>query len=121
MDTIGLVVDIVFMVLFHPFAFLLYGLMTHFGRKIMAAHTHDTDNLPELTDYWKKNRINSLLTMIGAVVGYGLMAHFPDFDQMAPEIQNVVRGTAFGIGYMADNIADSIGQKALRKIQTDGG
>ena len=109
--------DAFFNTMFHPFVFLLYGLITHFGRKILAAATHGTDNLPSITDYWKKNRLNSLLSLIGAMVGYGLMAHFPDFDQMAPEIQNVVRGTAFGIGFMADNIADAVGQKALRKVQ----
>lgn len=106
---------VVFAILFHPFAFLVYGLFTHFGRKVMAATTHSTGNRPSITDYWKRNRLNSLMTLTGAIVGYGLMAHFPDFENMAPEIQNVVRGTAFGIGYMADNIADAIGQKALRK------
>jgi hypothetical protein len=120
MEILTTLVDTVFTVLFHPFTFLLYGLITHFGRKILAAKTHDTDNLPSLTDYWKKNRLNSLLTLIGAMVGYGLMAHFPDFDQMGQEIQNVVRGTAFGIGYMADSMADAVGQKALRKVQGEG-
>lgn len=109
--------DQIFNILFHPFAMLLFGLMTHFGRKVLAASTHGTDNLPSITDYWKKNCLTSFLTLIGAMVGYGLMAHFPDFDKMAPEIQNVVRGTAFGIGFMADNIADAIGQKAMRKVQ----
>lgn len=103
--------------LFHPFAMLGYGLITHFGRKVLAASTHGTDNLPSITDYWKKNPLNSLLSLIGAIVGYALFAHFPDFDKMAPDIQSVVRSTAFGIGFMADNIADAVGQKALRKVQ----
>lgn len=109
--------DQIFNILFHPFAMLLFGLMTHFGRKVLAASTHGTENLPSVTDYWKKNPLNSLLSIIGAIVGYALFAHFPDFEKMAPDIQGVVRSTAFGIGFMADNIADAIGQKALRKVQ----
>ncbi len=107
-------------ILFHPFAMLFFGLVTHFGRRVLAAATHGTGNLPSVTDYWKKNPLNSLLSVIGAIVGYALFAHFPDFDKMAPDIQSVVRSTAFGIGFMADNIADAIGQRALKKVGGDG-
>ena len=113
-------IDTIFNAMFHPFAFLLYGLMTHFGRKIVAALTHDAKNMPKLKDYWKSwhNRIKTVLSMVGGLVGYGLYAHFPDYYSMAPEIQRVVCGTAFGIGFMADNIADAIGDKTVNKIRS---
>ena len=109
--------DAIFNILFHPFAMLLFGLMTHFGRKLLAATTHGTDTTPCITDYWKKYPINSALSLLGAIVGYALFAHFPDFDNLAPDIQGVVRSTAFGIGFMADNIADALGEKALGKVK----
>jgi len=42
-------------VISHPFVLMLLGLMAHFGRKMLAAVTHGTDNKPCFTDYWKKN------------------------------------------------------------------
>ena len=112
-------INTIFDALFHPFAFLLYGLMTHFGRKIVAALTHDAKNLPKLSDYWKSwhNRIKTMMSLIGGLVGYGLYAHFPDYAQMAPDIQKIVCSTAFGIGYLSDNIADAIGDKAINRIR----
>ena len=112
-------IDQIFDALFHPFAFMVYGLMTHYGRKVLAAYTHDAKNLPKLKDYWKSwhNRIKTGLSAMGALVGYGLYAHFPEYGDMNPEIQRVVCGTAFGIGYMADNIADAIGDKTMSKIK----
>ena len=112
-------IDEIFDALFHPFAFLIYGLLTHFGRKIIASITHDTENRPHVKDYWKSwhNRIKTGVSTVGALAGYGLYAHFPDYASMAPDIQKVVCGTAFGIGYMADNIADAIGDKAINKIK----
>ncbi|MCR4319751.1 MAG: hypothetical protein NUV74_05370 [Candidatus Brocadiaceae bacterium] len=106
-----------FYILFHPFAMLGFGLITHFGRRVLAASTHGTENLPSITDYWKKNPLNSLLSIVGAIVGYALFVHFPDFDKMAPDIQNVVRSTAFGVGFLADNIADAVGQRVTDKIK----
>ena len=93
--------------------------MTHFGRKIVAALTHDAKNLPRLKDYWKSwhNRIKTMMSLIGGLVGYGLYAHFPDYAQMAPDIQKIVCSTAFGIGYLSDNIADAIGDKAINRIR----
>lgn len=112
-------IDQIFQAIFHPFAFMIYGLLTHFGRKILAAATHDTANKPKIKDYWKNwhNRIKTGLSATGALVGYGLYAHFPDYVNMAPEIQRVVCGTAFGLGYMADNIADALGDKAINRIK----
>lgn len=117
METLASLDKAIFGVLFHPLAFLLYGLITHFGRKVMAAATYGTENLPVISDYWRKNRINSILSIIGSIVGYGVFAHFPDFDKMAPDIQTVVRSLAFTIGFMADNMADAVGRKGMNKIE----
>ena len=108
-----------FNILFHPFAFLIYGLASHFGRKVLASVTHDTGNLPRVSDYWKdwQNRIKSIMSLTGALVGYGLYAYFPDYDQMAPDIQRIVCSTAFGIGYLADNIADALGEKVMNRVK----
>lgn len=104
----------------HPFIMLLMGLLTHFGRKMLAAAAHGTATPPCFSDYWRKQPIQSALAVIGALVGYSLFAYFPDFDKMAPDIQGIVRSTAFGVGYMADNIADAVGEKAFNKIKGQG-
>jgi hypothetical protein len=101
----------------HPFALMLMGLLAHFLRKIMAAVSHGTETRPCVTDYWKKHPIQSGISMIGAVAGYAMFAHFPDFNSMATEVQNVVRVTAFGIGFMADNVVDAVGDKAINRIR----
>lgn len=101
----------------HPFVLMLLGLMAHFGRKILAAVTHDAANKPCLTDYWRKNPIQTVISVTGALAGYAMFAHFPDFDKMSPEVQNVVRVTAFGIGYMADSVVDAVGTKTKTRIE----
>lgn len=104
-------------ILTHPFVLMLMGLLTHFGRKILAAVTHGSESRPCFTDYWKKQPIQTALSLAGALAGYAMFAHFPDFSNMAPDMQNVVRVTAFGIGYMADNVVDAVGDKTMAKIK----
>lgn len=104
-------------VLCHPFTLTLMGLLAYFGRKVLAAATHATENKPCFTDYWRKHPIQTVLSVTGALAGYAMFAHFPDFQNMAPEVQNVVRTTAFGIGYMADSVIDAVGDKAMSKIK----
>ncbi len=104
----------------HPFVLVIMGLFAHFGRKMLAAASHGTESRPCLTDYWKKNPVQSGVSLVGAVAGYAMFAHFPDFDQLTPEVQNVIRVTAFGIGYMADNVVDAVGDKAMSRIRGGG-
>lgn len=101
----------------HPFVLMLLGLLAHFCRKVLAAATHDTNNKPCFTDYWRKNPIQTVISMTGAFAGYAMFAHFPDFAKMTPEIQNVVRVTAFGIGFMADSVVDAVGTKTRNRIE----
>lgn len=110
-------IDAFTQIIAHPFVLMLLGLLSHFGRKVLAAATHGTENRPCFTDYWKKNPIQTALSLSGAIAGYAMFAHFPDFDKMGPEIQNVVRVTAFGIGFMADNVADAVGTKTKNRIE----
>lgn len=108
--------DIVLLIT-HPFALVIMGLLAHFLRKVLASISHGTDNRPCLTDYWKKNPIQSSISVLGALAGYAMFAHFPDFSLMAPDVQNVVRVTAFGIGYMADSVVDAVGEKAVNRVK----
>lgn len=103
----------------HPMVLMLMGLAAHFGRKVLAAVTHGAQRRPCLTDYWKKNPIQSGISLIGAFAGYAMFAHFPDFDSMNSEVQNVIRVTAFGIGYMADSVVDSIGTKTKNRLENE--
>lgn len=109
--------NLITQVISHPFILMLLGLMAHFGRKVLAATTHGADNKPCFTDYWKKNPIQTVISVTGALAGYAMFAHFPDFERMTPEIQNVVRVTAFGIGYMADSVVDAVGTKTKKRIE----
>lgn len=110
-------IDTVAQSIAHPFVLMLLGLLAHFGRRVLAAVTHDTANKPCLTDYWRKNPIQALISVTGALAGYAMFAHFPDFEKMSPEIQNVVRVTAFGIGFMADSVVDAVGTKTKNRIE----
>lgn len=111
-------IDMFVSIIAHPFVLMLMGLASHFGRKMLAAATHSTGNMPCITDLWKKQPIQTFLSLVGATAGYVLFAHFPDFNDMAPQIQNVVRGTAFGIGFMADSVADAIAIKTKKRIES---
>ena len=104
------------MMTFHPFTFLLAGIMVHFGRKVVASRMHESDKIPCITDYWKKNPVQSALALIGAYIGYGLFVAGPDFEKADPQLLNMARMTAFGVGYMADNISDAIGAKVANRI-----
>lgn len=98
----------------HPFAMLLYGLLTHFIRKRLANVTHETEERACITDYWKAHPLQSMISVVGALVGYALLvgATIPADEQ----VLQLMRMTAFGVGYMADNMADAIGEQTIRKV-----
>lgn len=98
----------IYMLMFHPMTFLIAGVITHFGRKVIASRMHESDKTPCITDYWKKNPTQSALALIGAYIGYGLFVDGPDFSKVDQQLLNMARMTAFGVGFMADNIADAI-------------
>jgi hypothetical protein len=104
-------------ILTDPFVLMILGLFAHFLRKIIAGATHEGAKIPTVIGYWFRNPAQSAFAFIGALAGYAMFAHFPDFNSMAPDIKNVVRTTAFGIGYMADNMVDAIGGKTMDRIR----
>lgn len=83
------------------------GMATHFGRKVLASLSHGTEKRPCITDYWKQYPIQSVLALVGAYTGFLVLYG-------TPELTRVV---AFGLGYMADNIADAIGERAIAKVR----
>lgn len=104
-------------VITHPFVLMLMGLFSHFGKKTLAAMANEAEVRPCITDYWKKQPIQTSLAFIGALAGYAMFAHFPDFPDMSPDMQGVVRVTAFGVGYMADSVVDVVSDKVVTKIR----
>jgi hypothetical protein len=104
-------------ILTDPFVLTILGLLAHFLRKLIAGATHENAKVPSIVEYWFKNPAQSAIALIGAIAGYAMFAHFPDFNSMAPDIKNVVRTTAFGVGYMADNMVDAIGGKTMDRIR----
>lgn len=101
----------------HPFLLFFYGILTHFAVKMFAAFSHDTTSEPCLKDYIMKRPLRTTITILGGLLGYSQVAHYPDFANMAAEIQTSIRFLAFGIGFTADRVADSAGEAALTKIK----
>lgn len=83
------------------------GMATHFGRKVLASMAHGAKKRPCVTDYWKSHRIQSALALVGAYTGFLVLYGTPE----------MTRVVAFGLGYMADNIADAIGERAVNKLR----
>jgi hypothetical protein len=102
---------------FHPFFCMLYGLLFHFLTKVAGAINHGSSGRPCLTDYWMKHPIQSGMSLLGAFIGYATLAHFPEFEHMAPDVQNTIRVAAVGVGFMGDRVVDAIGRRTERKIE----
>lgn len=83
------------------------GMATHFGRRVLASMTHGAKKRPCITDYWKQYPIQSVLALVGAYTGFLVLYGTPE----------MTRVVAFGLGYMADNIADAIGDRAIAKMR----
>src|SRR3990167_2838866 len=98
--------DQIIEVMFHPFFMLIYGMLAHFARKVIAAQAHQSDRRPCITDYWKHNPMQTIVSLTGALAGFGALYGSPELTKL----------TAFGIGYMADNLADAVGEQTLKKV-----
>lgn len=101
-------------VIFHPVMMLIYGIGIHFLRKMAAAKMHSTGSTPCITDLWKQQPFQTAISLMSAGIGYVVLVHAPDFSDLSPQVQNMVRINAFGIGFMCDSVADAIGEKAIR-------
>lgn len=83
---------------------LLMGLAAHFI-KDMARIRKETGRLITPRDYWLMYPYQSLLCIIGAVAGYLIMYETGQLSGV----------NAFGIGYLANSIADIIGKRGVLK------
>ena len=116
--TFDAILNQVLYVALHPFLLFFYGMFTHFGKKLLSSVTYETNSEPCIKDYIFKHPLRTTMTVMGGLVGYSQVAHYPDFANMAPDIQISIRFLAFGIGYTADSIADAAGEKALERIKS---
>lgn len=88
----------------HPLAMLVYGLASHF-LKDMARLAKEGQPLG-LLDYWGRFPYQSGISLVGAVAGFAALAE-------AGQLTGI---TAFGIGYMANSVADIIGKRAGERL-----
>jgi membrane protein implicated in regulation of membrane protease activity len=106
------VVALITEILLHPFTLLWMGLITHFI-KAMGEIKKNVGVLLTPWQYYMQNPYHSILSLIGALVGYAIfIGEHPDFNDMADMVQNAIRMNAFAVGYMADSVIDMIGQRS---------
>lgn len=88
-----------------PPAMLLYGLLTHF-LKDMARIKAETGALMHPGDYVAEFPVQTALALVGALAGLGAL-------HTTGELTAV---TAYGVGYMANSVADIIGKRSLDRL-----
>ena len=88
-------------------AMLFYGLATHFLVELsrLIADKEQTRIVCYLFGTVKR-RVQTSISVIGALVGYAALAHSGDLSPI----------TAFGVGYMANTVPDLIGKRAGGKL-----
>lgn len=79
--------------------------MTHF-LKDMARLKAEGDKLG-LCNYWAKFPIQSSISVVGALAGFAALH----------ETKQLTGLTAFGVGYMANSVADAIGKRSITKVE----
>lgn len=84
---------------------LILGLATHFLKEMLRIKK-ETGKVPNILQYWKDNPYQTLLCLIGAAAGYFALL----------ETAQLTALTAFGIGYMANSVADVLGKRSLDKL-----
>ncbi len=107
-------------VLAHPLMMLIYGLLVHFARKRLASMTHETSKTICFADYWRLHPVQSVISVVSAFVGFIIFVGI-DLPDKEGQMMDLARMSAFGIGYMADNIADAIGERTMRSLGTGNG
>lgn len=85
---------------------IVLGLMTHFLKDLIRIK-NETGSPPNLIKYWKDNPYQTLLSIVSGAAGY--------FALM--ETGQLTALTAFGIGYMANSVADVLGKRAISGIE----
>lgn len=80
------------------------GLLTHFLKDIIRIKKES--GFITLKQYWAKHPYQTALAIIGAIVGFIALS---STGQLTPI-------TAFGVGYMANSVADTIGKRSIDRI-----
>ncbi len=83
---------------------LLLGLATHFLKALLQMKLAGNHLTP--IEYWRGHPYQSGLAVVGAVVGFVALY----------ESGNLTSINAFGIGYMANSVADVLGGRAQGKL-----
>jgi len=88
-----------------PFFMLIYGLLTHFLKDLVRLQSEGQKKL-YLIPYWIKFPHQSLIALVGAVAGYSALIETNQLSGL----------TAFGVGYMANSIADTLGKRTVDRF-----
>ena len=96
-------------ILSHTFMMMIYGLLTHFLLKMKHYRTAfpDTRFWCLVASYYRDNPFATILAIIGAVAGYSMLYGSAE----------LTRATAYGLGYMADGVADTIGNRSIKNLK----
>lgn len=93
-----------FAVLAHPFAMLIYGLLLHALKQLSEAAMNDSHVTPWL--YLKQWPYSAGFALVSALAGYGALYGTDELTRI----------NAFGLGYMANSVADMIGHRGLEAL-----
>ena len=88
----------------HPIAMAVIGLLPHFLKDLVRIRAEG--NKIGMHTYWTKYPYQSMLCVIGAIVGIAALE----------EMNQLTSLTAFGAGYMSNSVADVIGKRATGKM-----
>lgn len=90
-----------------PLFMLFLGLASHFLKDLIRLAAEG--NMLTLRQYWLKNPYQTVLSIIGAIVGYVALGSSGQLTAL----------TAFGAGYMANSVADLIGKRTTAKLKSN--
>lgn len=76
----------------------LLGVVSHFLKKVVK------DKIAKPIEYWSNHWPQSVLSIVGAVVGCIILIHINESSMLA----------FFGVGYAADSVLNKAGQAANR-------
>ena len=83
---------------------LLCGLASHFLKDLIRVKSEK--GKISIKKYWMDNPYQNLLCVVGAVAGYVALESTGQLTVV----------TSFGVGYVANSVADMIGKRSLEKL-----
>lgn len=91
--------------IFAAVGMMLLGTASHFLKKVVEIRRAGESN--SLIDYWRRHPYESLLSIIGAIVGLIVLHQMGELTLL----------TAYGTGYMANSMSDALGSRTKSIIQ----